>query len=76
MMDWPEFGVVARRLMAEAGGDAKRLGHELDPWRPGGPQMYQAACYRCKEPAKVYVRKFRGAPVAGAAVELRCPGVS
>ena len=74
IMEWIDHDDLARRLCDEAGRDAARLGHRITSWMavPGSEGQLIARCVVCREAATVCVRRFRSAPIAGVAVQMRC----
>jgi len=69
---WPTAGDIALRLLAQARGDALRLGHaHLSDWVPYKGEWI-ARCARCQLEARVRPRSWHGAPTSGPALELRC----
>lgn len=66
---WIDRSVVEQRLKLEATAVATRLGHTLAPWDVASSTT---RCLSCSDVVTVKVRTFNAAPIAGAAVQLRC----
>jgi len=68
---WPSAAEVGNALVAEAEGDAKRLGHRLVGWaaREG---RYYSRCSECLEAVVVSPRLIGVARIRGAAATLPC----
>jgi hypothetical protein len=68
---WPTAAEIGNALVAEAEGDAKRLGHRLVGWaaREG---RYFSRCSECLESVIVAPRLIGVARIRGAAATLPC----
>ena len=71
---WIDGGAIGASLQEQARHIATGLGHRMTSWlaKPGESRTYMARCVDCEEAATVVVRHFGRAPIAGAAVWLRC----
>ncbi len=72
--NWVDAGTIERSLRDEAGRLAAGLGHRMTSWvaSPGACGRFTARCVVCSEAVTIAVRQLRAAPLAGAAVALRC----
>lgn len=68
---WPSRHQVLDLRVIEAVATARRLGHTLCGWAID-EDTARSRCISCYEAAVVTARKFRHAPLSGAALTLRC----
>ena len=74
MPNWVDAATIERKLREEAGRIAAGLGHRMTSWIavPAQAGRFTARCVVCSDSMIISVRQLRAAPIAGAAVQLRC----
>jgi hypothetical protein len=70
---WIDGAYIGMSLQTQASSMATRLGHRMTGWAPtDDKETFVARCVHCDDSMVVSVRKFRAAPIKGAAVSLHC----
>jgi hypothetical protein len=71
---WIDGAFIGMSLQSQATSMAVRLGHRMSAWAPqvDEKETFVAKCVNCEDMMTVSVRRFRAAPIRGAAVSLHC----
>lgn len=72
-MPWIDGAFIGMSLQTQATSMAARLGHRMTGWAQAEEhETFVSKCVNCEDVMTVSVRRFRAAPIRGAAVSLHC----